>query len=185
MILVETSPDGADAAAPRVTMMPRTQWEHNQAIMQSARDDLTTIFERDAFDASKQYCIVCVLEHPGSESWPRIMQARCFSDDAIHMDLAIVSQAMKAASTHGGHIAAQTQFAAFLASHPSVAGHFQKFHVNVVAGSHVQLTGLRAAAHLNGRVGVVRCADPNSERVVLRFADGSEVSVKRDNCLIL
>ena len=38
------------------------------------------------------------------------------------------------------------------------------------------LTGLRGAAHLNGREGVVRGADPaNSMRVAVCFEDGSEV----------
>jgi len=45
---------------------------------------------------------------------------------------------------------------------------------------------LRGAVHLNGREGVVRGADlANSTRVVVRFADGSEVSVKPENCVIL
>ena len=53
----------------------------------------------------------------------------------------------------------------------------------VAAGSRVRLIGLRGAAHLNGREGVVHGADPaNSERVIVRLADASDVSVKRENC---
>ena len=48
------------------------------------------------------------------------------------------------------------------------------------------VSGLRAAAHLNGRDGVIRGGDPaNSERVVVRLADGSQVSLKPENWLAL
>jgi hypothetical protein len=42
--------------------------------------------------------------------------------------------------------------------------------------ANVRLTGLRGAAQLNGREGVIRGVDPaNAERKLVRFVDGSEV----------
>jgi len=56
----------------------------------------------------------------------------------------------------------------------------------VVANTRVRLVGLQGAAHLNGREGAAAGADPaNAARRIVRFADGTQVSVKRENCLIM
>jgi len=45
------------------------------------------------------------------------------------------------------------------------------------------ITGLRGAAHLNGREGVILRVDPrNCERLVVQLTGGEEVSVKDANC---
>ena len=73
------------------------------------------------------------------------------------------------------NISLRRYIVAFLASHPDKAAEF----TTDAAGACVRLTGLRGAAHLNGREAVVRGADPaNSARVVVRFQDGSEVKPK-------
>jgi hypothetical protein len=54
---------GTDASAPRVTAVPRSQWEHN-ASYSSVQDALKTLFDRDGFDAAKQFQIFFAPEHP-------------------------------------------------------------------------------------------------------------------------
>jgi len=179
VMLVHTSPDGTDASAPRVTVVPRSEWEHD-ARWRSQRDNFSVMFNRDGFDASKQYVIRFFLQHPDSETWPKVMAVKCFSADAAKMDLKIVLQALLSASTPGEQIAAHARAASFLSAHPEMEMEIE-LHTD---GSRIRLTGLRGAAHLNGREGVIRGADPaNSARVIVHFADGSEVSVKRHNCL--
>ena len=57
---------------------------------------------------------------------------------------------------------------------------------DALAGSRARLIGLRGATHLNGRAGVIRGTDPaNPHRLIFRSADGGELSVKPENCLIL
>ena len=115
----------------------------------------------------------------------------CFTGDAHAMDLAILTHTLDSASTPGERIAAEAGLAAFRgrASHPDPTVANNSHAPDVAAGdagARVRLRGLRGAAHLNGREGIVRGEDPaNPARVVVRFADGSEVSVKRDNCEIL
>jgi len=36
-------------------------------------------FSRDSFDASKQYYVTFLLKHPGSESWPGVLQEIFFT----------------------------------------------------------------------------------------------------------
>jgi len=171
LMLVHTWPDGTDASAPRVTVVPRSEWEHD-ARWRSQRDSFSVMFNRDGFDASKHYVIRFFLQHPDSETWPKVVAVKCFSADAAtgKMDLKILLQAF--CSARSGCI--------LLSAHPEMEMEIE-LHTD---GSRVRLTGLRGAAHLNGREGVIRCADPaNSARVIVHFADGSEVSVKRENCL--
>ena len=50
----------------------------------------------------------------------------------------------------------------------------------------VCLTGLRGAARLNGRMGIIRGPDPaNDERLKVRLDDGTCVSVKAANFVLI
>ena len=53
---------------------------------------------------------------------------------------------------------------------------------SLVLEDEIRLTGLRSAAHLNGRVGVIREMDPaNPERWTARLDDGTCISVRAIN----
>ena len=91
-------------------------------------------------------------------------------------------------------MASESQFAAYLgASHPAfIADEFpvkiseSSYSPDNAAGGRVRLSGLRGAVHLTGRECVIRGAHPaNPMRGIVRLADRSEVSVKRENCLII
>jgi hypothetical protein len=66
VIVVETSPDGTDMSAPHVKMVPRSEWGHSERWTsgRATIENLSHFFERDGFDAAKEYYVLCVPQHP-------------------------------------------------------------------------------------------------------------------------
>jgi|AntAceMinimDraft_5_1070358.scaffolds.fasta_scaffold18456_2 hypothetical protein len=51
------------------------------------------------------------------------------------------------------------------------------------AEQYVRMTGLRGAAHLNGREGAITGEDPNSlGRIIVRLEEGTTISARTQNC---
>ena len=82
VVLVQTSPEDIGGSAPRVTAVPRCEWERAECsrtfvdvlgtgrvlAMRRMRDNLRTFFDRDAFDASKKFFVFFALDHPAGGS---------------------------------------------------------------------------------------------------------------------
>ena len=62
VIYVQTFPDTNDANEPRVTAIPRSEWDQ-MSFYQGLRGNLTVFFGRDGFDAAKQYLVSYAPKH--------------------------------------------------------------------------------------------------------------------------
>jgi hypothetical protein len=62
VIWVHTSPEGADAHAPRVTVMPRSVWEASPCAKATAN-----FFNSAGFQVDAEYIVAFDLLHPGRD----------------------------------------------------------------------------------------------------------------------
>jgi hypothetical protein len=114
--------------------------------------------------------------HLGAENWTMSTWEMLFQEDAATMDGLVRASGLKPAYRHDSSIVYR---------HGSVSQSPGSGGSRPTAGttigdrptvSHVRLTGLRGAAHLNGKEGILKCADiANYERTIVRLADGTEV----------
>mmetsp|Transcript_1220 Transcript_1220/g.2821 ORF Transcript_1220/g.2821 Transcript_1220/m.2821 type:complete len:317 (-) Transcript_1220:65-1015(-) len=116
-------------------------------------------FDRAGFHVDTDYVVTFDLLHPGSEAWPKgHIQQMGFNSCMPTLIENLEAQVRQHSATYS-------------AAQP--------------AATRVHLTGLRGAAHFNGREGEVRADPANSERVIVRLGDGTELSVKADNCEVI
>ena len=65
VIVVQTHLDGADASAPRVTMVPRSEWDQPGGPFSAGDcDTVRSLLAMDGFTDATQYIVITDLHHP-------------------------------------------------------------------------------------------------------------------------
>ena len=90
-MMVRTAPDGSDASAPRVAVVPRSRWETgafwaDNGIAGGMLESLRTLFDKAGNTADNHFMLIVDTNQPGSETWPRDILDNSFMYDAATMD---------------------------------------------------------------------------------------------------
>ena len=209
-ISAETFQNDVDGSEIRVEVTPRRIWEEDPSICSSdVRAWLQQNFGGSSFGPTQDYCFVFTMSQRNLTSHSTLVtypfDRRIVHGAEIVEALTVATRAGDIAnafawivSSFSSHTAQKTlqviRSRAILHGSTTLAGSLpvpSRAINNEVAYMmmdllrlefHVRLTGLRGAAHLNGREGVIRGEDPgNNERWKARLDDRTYVSVRAVN----
>mmetsp|Transcript_44855 Transcript_44855/g.72018 ORF Transcript_44855/g.72018 Transcript_44855/m.72018 type:complete len:319 (+) Transcript_44855:295-1251(+) len=153
-----------------VVIVPRTEWDHDvtsaftDALVIAARATL----ERSDMSTDKEYLAHITIERHTTGASHSLMTPRHFNPYMCHLHSSVLMT-----------LSAE-EFAAEMLRCRNDS------RLGIGSGVYVLLTGLRSAAHLNGREGVLRGRDPhNLERFTVAMAGSADISVRSQNYVLV
>ena len=164
LMKLRTESLAADAVVD-VQMIPRVEWDQDDS--KSAHADVVmnarAYYAKSDFRTDEQYLVFIAVIVPGAPKMGLCMRS-IFHSDKVHSSVLT-------------SLSADDFAAEFERRQKDLDVPVVRFR-----DVHVRITGLRGAAHLNGRVGVLKGPDPNcSERFNVRLEGGGMISVVSHN----